>query len=66
MEYPRYNSQTTWSSRRVKTKVWVLPYLLDRGKILMGANMETKCGAETEGKAIQRLSHLEIHPVYSQ
>jgi hypothetical protein len=41
--------------------------LLRRGnKILMGANMETKCGAETEGKAIQRLSHLEIHPVYSQ
>ena len=33
--------------------------LLRRGnKILMGVNMETKCGAETEGKAIQRLSHL--------
>ena len=27
--------------------------------------METKCGAETEGKAIQRLSHLCIHPIYS-
>ena len=27
-------------------------------KILTGGNMETKCGAETEGKAIQRLSHL--------
>ena len=26
--------------------------------ILMGANMETKCGAETEGKAFQRLPHL--------
>jgi hypothetical protein len=25
----------------------------------------TKCGAETEGKAIQRLSHLGIHPIYS-
>ena len=25
-------------------------------KILMGANTETKCGAETEGKAIQRLT----------
>jgi hypothetical protein len=26
--------------------------------------METKCGVETEGKAIQRLSHLRIHPIY--
>jgi hypothetical protein len=37
--------------------------LLRRGnKILMGENMETKCGAETEGKAIQRLPHLGIQP----
>jgi hypothetical protein len=34
-------------------------------KILTGGNMETKCGAETEGKAIQRLPHLGIHPIYS-
>jgi hypothetical protein len=34
-------------------------------KILMGANMETKYGAETEGKTIQRLLHLGIHPIYS-
>jgi len=27
-------------------------------------NTETKCGAETEGKATQRLLHLGIHPVY--
>jgi hypothetical protein len=40
--------------------------LLRRGnKILMGANMETKCGAEMEGKAIQRLPHLGIHPISS-
>jgi hypothetical protein len=32
-------------------------------KILMGANMETNCRAETEGKAIQRLSHLGIHSI---
>jgi hypothetical protein len=36
--------------------------LLRRGnKIIMGGNKETKCGAETEGKAIQRpgdLSHI--------
>jgi hypothetical protein len=40
--------------------------LLRRGnKILTGGNMETKCGAETAGKAIQRLPHLRIHPIYS-
>ena len=40
--------------------------LIRRGnKILTGRNMETKCGAETEGKAIQRLLQLEIHPIYS-
>ena len=27
--------------------------------------METKCRAEIEGKAIQRLPHLGIHPIYS-
>jgi hypothetical protein len=40
---------------------------LKRGnKILMGANAEIKYRAETEGKAIRRLSHLGIHPIYSQ
>jgi hypothetical protein len=39
--------------------------LLGRGKILIGGTTETKCGAETEGKAIQRLLHLGIHPIYS-
>jgi hypothetical protein len=34
-------------------------------KILTGGNMETKCGAEAEGKAIQRLPYLGIHPIYS-
>jgi hypothetical protein len=28
----------------------------------MGGDTETKFGVETEGKAIQRLSHLGIHP----
>jgi hypothetical protein len=33
--------------------------LLRRGnKVLTGGNTETKCGTKTEGKAIQRLSHL--------
>jgi hypothetical protein len=40
--------------------------LLRRGnKIPMGGDTETKCGAETEGKIIQRLLHLGIHPIYS-
>jgi hypothetical protein len=40
--------------------------LLRRGNnILMGANMETKSRAETEGKTIQRLPHLGIHPINS-
>jgi hypothetical protein len=39
--------------------------LLRRGnKILKGGNRETKCGAETERKVIQRLPHLGIHPIY--
>ena len=32
---------------------------------LTGENTETKCGAETEGKPIQRLLHLRIHPIFS-
>jgi hypothetical protein len=40
--------------------------ILRRGnKIPMGRETETKCEAETEGKAIQRLPHLRIHPIYS-
>jgi hypothetical protein len=40
--------------------------LLRRGdKIPMGGDTKTKCGAETEGKAIQRLPDLGIHPTYS-
>ena len=34
-------------------------------KILTEGNMETKCRAETEGKVIQRLPHMEMHSVYS-
>jgi hypothetical protein len=41
------------------------PDLLRRGnKILMGGNTEKKYGAETEGKAIERLSHLGILLIY--
>jgi hypothetical protein len=34
-------------------------------KILTEENMETKCGAETERKDIQRLPYLGIHPIHS-
>ena len=33
--------------------------------LLCKGNTGTKSGAETEGKAIQRLPHLGIHPTYS-
>ena len=40
--------------------------LLRRGdKIPTEEDAETKCGAETEEKTIQRLPHLGIHPIYS-
>jgi hypothetical protein len=35
--------------------------LRSENKILKGGNSETKCG----GKAIQRLPHLGLHPIYS-
>jgi hypothetical protein len=43
-----------------------LVHLRRGNKILTGRNMETKCGAETEAKAIQRLPHLGIYPIYSR
>jgi hypothetical protein len=39
--------------------------LLRVNKILTRGNMETKCGAETDVKTIQRLPCLGIHPIYS-
>jgi hypothetical protein len=34
-------------------------------KVPMGRDTKTKGGAGTEGKAIQRLSHLGIYTIYS-
>ena len=51
--------------KKEEQSVGALVLLRKGNKILMGANMETKYGAETEGKAIQRLSHLGIHPIYN-
>jgi hypothetical protein len=40
-------------------------FLLRRGKkIPIVGDTETKCEAETEGKSIQRLFHMRIHPIY--
>jgi hypothetical protein len=40
-------------------------FILRRGnKIPMEGVTEKKCEAETEGKTIQRLPHLGIHPIY--
>jgi hypothetical protein len=46
--------------QRIDTSV----LLRRRNKISMGGYKETKCRAETEGKALQRLSHLGLHPIY--
>jgi hypothetical protein len=44
--------------------VYVSPFR--RGsKIPIGRDIETKYGAETEGKTIQRLPYLGIHPIHS-
>jgi len=39
---------------------------LEGGKIFIGGDTEAKFGAETEGKAIQRLPHLGIQSIYIQ
>jgi hypothetical protein len=38
--------------------------LREGNKILTGGSTETKCGADTEGKAIWRLSYQGIHPIH--
>jgi hypothetical protein len=42
--------------------VWILLSSLEGGKLPMGEVTETKYGAETEGKTIQRLPHLRSIP----
>jgi hypothetical protein len=39
-------------------------FLRKGNKILEGGNTETKCGAETERKALQTLPRLGIHFIY--
>jgi hypothetical protein len=40
-------------------------FLRKGNKIPMGGAIETKSEAETKVKAIQRLPHMGIHPIYS-
>jgi hypothetical protein len=52
--------------RKKKNQTVDASVLLRRGnKILKGGNTVMKCGVDIEGKAIQRLPHLAIHPIYS-
>jgi hypothetical protein len=51
--------------KKENQSVGALVLLRKGNKILRGANTETKYGAKTEGKAIQRLPYLGIHPIYS-
>jgi hypothetical protein len=43
----------------------ILVLLRRANELPMGGATETKCGSKTEGKGIQRLPHLGIHPIYS-
>jgi hypothetical protein len=51
--------------KKEEQSVRALVLLTKENKIFTGTNMETKYRAETEGKAIQSLLHLGIHPIYS-
>jgi hypothetical protein len=50
------------SKKKEDQSVNALVLLRKKNKILT-RNMETKCGAETEGKAIQSLPYLGIQPI---
>ena len=63
-EYPRYNLQSTWKSRRRKTKVWILRSFLEGGsEITIEGVTEANFRAEPDRMTIQRLSHPGIHPI---
>jgi hypothetical protein len=50
LKYTRYNSQTTLSSRRRKTKVWALQTCLE-GEQNTDTNMEKICGEKLKERA---------------
>ena len=73
--------EDTWNAKLLNTQIELTDHiklrekedqsvgasiLLRKGnKILKGENWGSKCRAEIEGKVIQRLPYLGIHPVYS-
>jgi len=65
-DYPRYNPQTSWCSRRSTKKVQMLQSLEGGTKIFTGGNTETMFGEETEAKVIQQFIYLWIPPIYIQ
>jgi hypothetical protein len=52
--------------KKKENQIMDILILLRRGnKMPIGGDTETKCGAVTKGKAIQKLPFLGIHPLYS-
>jgi hypothetical protein len=51
--------------KKEEQSVGALVLLKKDTKIHIGVYMEIKYRAETEGKALQRLSHLGLHAIYS-
>ena len=64
LEYPRHNSDYAQEEGRT-TDMDILVLLRRGNKIPTEGDTKTKCGEESEGMSIQRLSHLLIHPIYS-
>ena len=64
LECPRYTSQTKWSSRRRKTKVWILQSFFEGKTKHPWKELQRQSVGQREGMTIQRLPHLEIHPIY--
>ena len=59
IQFPDHMKLKKKEDQRVDASV----LLRSRNKLLAGGNMEKGYEAETEGKAIQRLTHLGIHPI---
>ena len=51
--------------KKEEQSVYTLLLLIMGNKIPMEGVTETKFGAKMEGKVIQRLPHLGIHPIYN-
>jgi hypothetical protein len=62
---PRKQFTSHMNIKKEDRSVDTLIFLTRGNKILMEGVIETKFGAETEGKIIQRLHHLGIHPIHN-